>query len=157
MGQEVLLNLQELEAEEALTTVQAQYLNAYRLTGSTAKTADVMGCTTNNARDKLRDVLRKLGLQSIKQLSQNQKSTNSASTEEVKSLMQKQEFRCALTGSVLDPSGTDLDHIISKEKGGTDRIENLQWVTRTVNHMKGTLSQKKFIAICKQVAKWHGD
>jgi len=67
-------------------------------------------------------------------------------------LLEKQDHRCALTGWFLTPDNAELDHKLPRSKGGTDEIENLQWVINFVNKAKGRMSNDEFIAMCKDVS-----
>jgi hypothetical protein len=51
--------------------------------------------------------------------------------------MVKQDYTCPYTGIrlVLGQNAT-LDHIIPKSKGGTNTLDNLQWVHEWINWMK---------------------
>jgi hypothetical protein len=83
---------------------------------------------------------------------------------EVEELLVKQGFRCALTGLLitLPESGKDikrrtstasLDRIDSS-KGYT--LDNVQWVHKCVNYMKGKMDEGEFVEMCKAVAKNRG-
>lgn len=65
--------------------------------------------------------------------------------------LEKQEFRCALSGRNLTPENSELDHIIPVSKGGKHTLDNLQFVRASVNRMKGELSSREFIRICRDV------
>lgn len=69
--------------------------------------------------------------------------------------LQEQEFRCSLTGIKLTPDVAQVDHIIPVSCGGSDAIDNLQWVHSTVNKMKSTLTQTEFLDICRKVTVWN--
>jgi len=77
-----------------------------------------------------------------------------ATASQLMSLLQLQQFRCALTGVMLTPEIARCDHIAPVSDGGTNQLENLQWVTEDVNKAKGVMSQDAFIAMCIQVADW---
>ena len=112
-----------------------------------------MGVTDDTARNQLRNIARKLGFTCIKhiiatELAQSQKK---ATASELMSLLRKQEFKCALSGRKLKPDRSQLDHIVPKSKGGSDDVDNLQWLTAKVNRMKGTMSNEEFINVCGEV------
>lgn len=69
-------------------------------------------------------------------------------------LMERQGYKCALTGEELTPKTSGLDHIVPVKLGGENTIENVQFVTRDVNKMKNTLSQSEFVSICRKVVEW---
>jgi hypothetical protein len=77
-----------------------------------------------------------------------------ATASQLMSLLQLQQFRCALTGVMLTPELARCDHVVPVSDGGTNQLENLQWVTEDVNKAKGVMSQDAFIAMCIQVADW---
>ena len=47
------------------------------------------------------------------------------------------QYRCKRCGDYFPKSGIDVDHIISKRKGGTDDIYNLQSLCIHCNRSKG--------------------
>jgi hypothetical protein len=65
-----------------------------------------------------------------------------------------QNYRCALSGVKLIPSKAEVDHIVPLSKGGSNSIDNLQWVHKVINRMKGNMSQDDFIRLCSKVATW---
>lgn len=81
-------------------------------------------------------------------------SGEKATAAELMSSLQLQQFRCALTGEMLTPEVARCDHVIPVSEGGSNRIENLQWVTDDVNRAKGVMCQDQFISMCIKVAKW---
>jgi 5-methylcytosine-specific restriction endonuclease McrA len=79
-----------------------------------------------------------------------QRST--VSLPDLYALLEKQNYRCALTGDVLSPDDVAIDHIVPISSGGDFSIENSQLVSKAANRAKHTLSQAAFITLCKQVA-----
>ncbi|MEX0678358.1 MAG: HNH endonuclease [Pirellulales bacterium] len=73
---------------------------------------------------------------------------------EIMALLERQNFRCALTGQRLTPSNASLDHVIPVSRGGAHAIENMQVVLTSVNHAKGTMTQDEFIQLCHEVVAW---
>lgn len=78
------------------------------------------------------------------------------SHDEVFSLLEWQEYRCALTGRKLTPVTASLDHILPVSRNGPHTIDNAQIVLKEVNRAKGTLTNEEFIAICRAVVR-HAD
>jgi 5-methylcytosine-specific restriction endonuclease McrA len=70
---------------------------------------------------------------------------------EVLDLLDRQAYRCALTGRQLMPDTAALDHVIPVSRGGEHRIENAQVLQKAVNRAKGTLTNEEFIALCHEV------
>jgi hypothetical protein len=58
---------------------------------------------------------------------------------------------CALTGDRLNRDNSNVDHIIPIAKGGQFNIENLQWVTKEVNKVKGVLTVEDLIILCTKI------
>jgi 5-methylcytosine-specific restriction endonuclease McrA len=75
---------------------------------------------------------------------------------ELVELAERQGYRCALSGLELTTSNSDLDHIVPVGSGGTHSIENLQWVHRSINRMRGTLDINEFVRLCQAVVDWSG-
>lgn len=73
------------------------------------------------------------------------------SSGEVLALVQRQEYRCALTGRSLTPSTASLDHIQSIARNGKHDISNAQVLHKQINRIKGTLTNQEFIAVCREV------
>lgn len=70
---------------------------------------------------------------------------------ELKSLYDKQNGKCALTGKELDFWTMELDHIIPKSRGGLNVLSNVQWTGSIVNQAKRNLLEGEFIELCKEV------
>jgi len=66
-------------------------------------------------------------------------------------LLEKQQWRCALTGRLLTPECASLDHDIPLSRGGENTIENAQVVHHDANQAKRALSRVEFIALCREV------
>jgi hypothetical protein len=76
--------------------------------------------------------------------------------EEAYDVLQNQKFQCALTGLplTLRPNcNASLDRIDSTQGYNT---QNIQWVIKTINLMKWTLSTKNFVELCRLVVQ-HSD
>lgn len=72
------------------------------------------------------------------------------SRKELRDLLHKQNFKCALSGQELTWKTASVDRINSNVPY---EINNLQWVLNEVNYMKHVLSQDRFIELCKQIAE----
>ena len=78
------------------------------------------------------------------------------------SLLESQNFKCAISGDNLLPEDNSLDHIRKELPLSLDRIDstkgyivgNLQWVTKRVNWMKGDLSMTDFLALCNKIINY---
>jgi CRISPR/Cas system Type II protein with McrA/HNH and RuvC-like nuclease domain len=68
-------------------------------------------------------------------------------------LLNKQRYKCALSGQELTPENVSLDHVVPLCDGGSDDIENVQLVTLEINRMKSTLPNSRFVELCQHVAR----
>lgn len=76
--------------------------------------------------------------------------------EQLVELHKAQHGRCPYSNLPIT-IGKDaaIDHIIPKSKGGTNSIENYQWVHRLANNMKSDIPHDEFIALCKKIAAYN--
>lgn len=84
------------------------------------------------------------------------KRTGSITIEDAYNQLEKQGFKCALTGIDLpwsEESGMSIDRIDSKKEY---ELNNIQLVHKDVNLMKNHFNEDYFIHICKLVAKTRG-
>jgi len=73
---------------------------------------------------------------------------------ELKDLLQSQNHQCAYTGETLVVgSNAAVDHRLPRSRGGSGEINNLQWVTISVNASKWNLTHEEFVIICHKVAE----
>ena len=152
MGKEMLFNSEESEVEASLTERQAAFLTEYRRHKTARKAAHALGVTEDTAQKHLRLVAKKLGFSCIRDIIANEiEPSQRATAGELMQKLKEQEYKCALTGQDLVPEKSQLDHIVPRKKGGSDRKDNLQWVTSKVNRMKGSMSNEEFIRICGNV------
>jgi 5-methylcytosine-specific restriction endonuclease McrA len=72
---------------------------------------------------------------------------------ELQELWEAQSARCRYTGAPLYMGeNASLDHRCPRSRGGTHHRSNLQWVTKTVNACKASLTDAEFQALCWTVA-----
>jgi hypothetical protein len=69
-------------------------------------------------------------------------------------VIEQQDYRCALTGMLLEPEDAALDHKTPISRGGKHTLDNIQVLNRDVNRAKSTLNNDEFIALCRQVVAW---
>ena len=72
---------------------------------------------------------------------------------EIMKLLERQQFRCALSGRELTPAIASLDHIVPLAKGGSHTIDNLWVVDQQVNVAKGTMTLDEFLQVCSDVIR----
>lgn len=66
-------------------------------------------------------------------------------------LLEKQNYKCALSGWALTPETASIDHIKPLSKGGTHVGENAQILHCDVNRAKNSMDNDSFIAMCRAV------
>lgn len=70
---------------------------------------------------------------------------------QIRELIEKQGYRCAISGRELTPETASLDHIVPLSQGGAHTVENLWVVDHQINAAKGTLSFEDFLTMCQDV------
>jgi len=75
---------------------------------------------------------------------------------ELREILRRQDFRCALTGQQLTPTNFALDHIVPVVDGGDFTASNSQLVLKSANRAKNTMSEHDFVEMCRQVALYRG-
>ena len=68
-------------------------------------------------------------------------------------LLERQQYRCALTGRSLTPVTASLDHIVPVRCGGEHAVENTQVLHKDVNKAKTTMTNEEFIQLCREVVE----
>lgn len=84
------------------------------------------------------------------------KLENRITARGLRDLLEKQKYRCALTGRLLTPETASVDHREPLSAGGDNTINNVQIVHGDVNQAKGSMSQEQFVQMCREVAAWTG-
>jgi len=75
------------------------------------------------------------------------------SAKQVMAMVERQQFRCAISGREMTPETASLDHITPLARGGKHELGNVWAVDHQVNTAKGTLSVDEFVAICRDVVR----
>ncbi len=69
--------------------------------------------------------------------------------KELISLLEKQNFKCALTSKQISfKDGIELDHIVPISKQGTKQLSNVRWVTKEANRLKQNLTDAELKELC---------
>jgi hypothetical protein len=162
-------NRELLEETSSISKRQSECLVIYRECGSSKRTGELLGIAQTTVARHLVKVARSRGLSDIRLLLDSpsgnietkihertkRRGSDDANATSLLGLLEKQEYRCALSGISLNPSDAALDHKTPVSKGGSDSLRNLQWVNTAVNRAKGTLDNDEFILMCKRVASWN--
>jgi len=78
----------------------------------------------------------------------NQKTIRSKDLYE---LLEKQHYRCALTGRELVPEITDAEHIIPLDAGGMHDIDNIYLIVRDAARLKRYLTEEALLKLCYDI------
>lgn len=78
---------------------------------------------------------------------------NGVGHKQLLELLERQQYRCALTGIELTPETSSLDHMLPVSRGGSHGIDNVQIILQRVNAAKGTMTNEEFIETCRLVAE----
>lgn len=147
------------DAAESLADSQKERITLYVECGfSPTDAARKWGCDAKGYGKALRQIAGKLGADGVRDLFKAEcfiakRKRTDATAAKLEELVRKQGFRCALSGARLTPETAALDHITPVADGGTDDLDNLQWVSKEINTMKGTMSQERFIELCHCVSQ----
>ena len=153
----------------SLTKTQERYLELLKTHGTVRQVAIAAKVHYSSAAESLSAVARKLGFDCLRSLVSEYGviEEKTAKVKEVKprrdkplirkiiEIVEKQEFRCALSGVPLLPETSTLDHKQPVSLGGTDDVDNLQWLSTEVNKAKNNMPNEDFILMCKRVAAWN--
>jgi hypothetical protein len=145
------------ESFRQLTHRQQVYIEIYMRTGSPKQVAKEMGLSgsVSGVCKRLTAIAQQMGLSGLRCLGVQKESTSqSATASQLMKKIKSQGFRCALSGIKLTPETSHQDHIVPLSNGGTNHIDNIQWLDARVNKAKGTMSQAEFIQMCHQVSQW---
>lgn len=71
-------------------------------------------------------------------------------------VLEKQHYRCALTGDPIKPDTAAVDHIQPCSRGGKHTKRNIQILHKSVNKIKGAFNNREFIEWCGKVVRHNG-
>lgn len=69
----------------------------------------------------------------------------------IREMIERQNYRCALSGRTLTPETASLDHIHPLGRGGAHSPDNVWIVDQQVNTAKGVLTPVEFLQMCQDV------
>lgn len=93
----------------------------------------------------------------FKTITRSRKDRKNLSVSDLMKLLEKQNFKCALSGLSLTRKkdsiyNASIDRI---EAGGEYTIDNVQLVCKCVNTWRGASLKDEFVKICKAVAEYN--
>ena len=68
-------------------------------------------------------------------------------------MLERQEFRCAISGRDLTPETASIDHIMPLARGGAHCPTNAQIVHVDINQAKRNMTNEEFVQMCCEVAE----
>lgn len=78
-------------------------------------------------------------------------------TEDFWIIIEKQKYTCALTGRVLTPLNTELEHRVPLKKGGEHKIENLYMIDHEVSKLAKDLTENEIVELAYEILKYKGN
>lgn len=146
--------------EETLTTRQALILETFRNERGTAAAARKLNVRPDSIKAALTAIRIKLGVDSRSGLlregdtlrsADKKAGSNEVTAAALLSLIEQQEYRCAISGETLTPDVASLDHMKPISRGGTHTMDNVAWVHKRINSAKGTMDTEEFVDMCRKV------
>lgn len=117
---------------------------SYRLNGNDELTDDQRQHLIDLCQSKLDEYIAKRG----ERIWQHRKLSNGYVSGTLRyEVFKRAKFRCELCGCSAEEKALEVDHIIPRNKGGTDDIENLQALCYSCNAMKRDRDDTDFRAI----------
>lgn len=86
------------------------------------------------------------------------KGKSKFTTKFIREQLDKQEFKCFLSGLPLDSYNTEAEHLIplGKKHSGDHSPENIVFVRKELKSLKRECSMDEIVEICKAIVKLHG-
>ena len=78
---------------------------------------------------------------------------NVAKASDLAEMLERQQYRCALTGRELTPETASIDHITPIKQGGAHELSNLWIVEYSANRAKHTMTYEEFLSLCRDVVR----
>lgn len=72
---------------------------------------------------------------------------------EIYSVLEKQEYKCALTGLPIEVLGKDAASLDRINNSLPYNKKNIQWLHKDVNNMKGYFKDEYFLNLCALIVK----
>lgn len=76
--------------------------------------------------------------------------------QELLDLYNKQNGLCAYSDrKLVFGKNAEVDHIIPRARGGTNTIDNLQWLDADINFFKNSMTHDELVQVCKTILSKH--
>jgi len=85
------------------------------------------------------------------------KQVGKVTIKDLMQMVERQGFKCALTGIEITPKRSSLDHKDPRSLGGDDDVNNLQIVLPMINRAKTNMNERQFVSMCHAVARHSPD
>lgn len=69
----------------------------------------------------------------------------------LREMLDKQAFKCAMSGRELTPQTASIDHIVPVARGGLNVMENVHVVHSEVNQAKRAMPIEDFVSMCQEI------
>ena len=148
-------DLEEQIRQLVLTTLERRIVDGYRAGKRIIQIADESDITREAVSEVLVDVRNRCGLTRVELLRTQTAMSERVTAAALMRLIRDQQFKCAITGRLLTPETTALDHKVPRAKGGRHVLSNVWLVCREVNVAKGTMGMEEFVAMCSDVVTVH--
>jgi 5-methylcytosine-specific restriction endonuclease McrA len=74
--------------------------------------------------------------------------------EAIATLFFAQHGKCAYSDETLIPGDNAcIDHKTPRTRGGSNELDNIHWVTKDINRIKGTMTHEEFVSLSKRIAQ----
>lgn len=71
-------------------------------------------------------------------------------------LLEKQSYRCPLSGRELTPATTRAELIVPKERGGVNAFDNIYLVDKDVSKIKRSMLESEIVELAADILKTMG-
>ena len=85
-----------------------------------------------------------------------QSKRQNITSKDLYALLEKQSYRCALSGRELTPEITGAEHIVPLDAGGGHTAENIYLIVRDAARLKRHLSERDLLDLCFDILNHRG-
>ncbi|EMK01205.1 MULTISPECIES: HNH endonuclease [Leptospira] len=77
--------------------------------------------------------------------------------EDFYQILDRQDYRCILTGRELLPENTNSEHIVPLRKGGNHEFNNICHVVAPLSKLKRYYTEEEIVHLAADIIKWKGE